>query len=92
MKVNEKQQEHLQPDHHHLWWRSPLLGYPFSVLFVAAAFLIPLSERSLGIQDFFEARIKLGLTLPDTCFFCYQGREANKLPSEMYIAPIISEK
>ncbi|GHO84803.1 sensor histidine kinase [Dictyobacter formicarum] len=53
MKVNEKQQKHLQTDHHYLWWHSPLLGYPFAILFAAAAFLIPISERSLGIHDFF---------------------------------------
>lgn len=53
MKVNEKQQKHLHADHRHVWWRSPLLGYPFAVLFAAAAFVIPLSERALKIQNFF---------------------------------------
>jgi signal transduction histidine kinase len=53
MKVKKKQQEHLQANHRHPWWRSPLAGYPFAVLFAAGAFLIPMSEKSLGIQDFF---------------------------------------
>jgi len=53
MKVNEKQPNHRHVGHLHLWWRSPLLGYPFAVLFAAGAFLIPMSEKSLGIQNYF---------------------------------------
>src|SRR5260370_21484637 len=53
MTVNDEQQNHRQVDHLHPWWRSPILGYPLAVLFAAAAFLIPLSARSLGIQDYF---------------------------------------
>jgi signal transduction histidine kinase len=53
MKGNEKQQNHRQADHRHSWWHRPLVGYPLAVLFVAGAFLIPLSERSLGFQDHF---------------------------------------
>jgi signal transduction histidine kinase len=53
MKVNEKQQKHRQADRRHSWWHSPFLGYPVAVLFAAGAFLIPLSEKSLGIQNYF---------------------------------------
>ncbi|MBO0781042.1 MAG: HAMP domain-containing histidine kinase [Ktedonobacteraceae bacterium] len=53
MKVHEQQPPPFQADHHHPWWRSPWLGYPFAVLFAAAAFVIPLSERSLGIPNMF---------------------------------------
>jgi len=53
MNVNDEQQNHRQIDHLHSWWRSPFLGYPLAVLFAAAAFLIPMSEKSLGIQDYF---------------------------------------
>jgi signal transduction histidine kinase len=53
MKVNEKQQKHRQADRRHSWWHSPFLGYPFAVLFAAGAFLIPMSEKSLGIQNYF---------------------------------------
>ncbi len=53
MKVKEQQQNHRQADRHHLWWRFPLIGYPLAVLFAAVAFLIPLSEKSLGIPGHF---------------------------------------
>lgn len=53
MKGNEKQQKHRQADHRHSWWHSPLLGYPLAVLFVASAFLIPMSEKFVGLQDLF---------------------------------------
>lgn len=53
MKVKEKQDKHLQTNHYRLWLRFRLLGYFFAVLFAIAAFLIPISERSLGMQDFF---------------------------------------
>jgi signal transduction histidine kinase len=53
MKVNEKQQKHRQVDRRHSWWHSPFLGYPFAVLFAAGAFLIPMFEKSLGIQNYF---------------------------------------
>jgi signal transduction histidine kinase len=53
MKVNEQQQKHHQADQRHPWWHSLFPGYLLAVLFAASAFLIPLSERSLGIQDFF---------------------------------------
>jgi signal transduction histidine kinase len=53
MKGNEKPQNHRQAGHRHSWWHGPLVGYPLAVLFATSAFLIPLSERSLGIQDFF---------------------------------------
>ena len=50
MRVNKKQQKHLQADHRHRWWHSPLPGYPFAVLFVVGALLIPLTLRALGTQ------------------------------------------
>jgi signal transduction histidine kinase len=53
MKGHEKQQKHRHADHRHSWWHSPLVGYPLAVLFAAGAFLIPFSERSLGIQVHF---------------------------------------
>lgn len=39
--------------HLHTWWRSSFLGYPLAVVFATIAFLIPFSEKSLGIQDYF---------------------------------------
>src|ERR1700730_2090059 len=53
MNVNNEQHNHRYVDHLHSWWRSPLLGYPFAVLLTAGAFLIPWSEKSLGIQNYF---------------------------------------
>jgi len=53
MNVNHEQHNHRHVDHLHSWWRSSLLGYPFAVLFAAGAFLIPMSEKSLGIQNYF---------------------------------------
>ncbi|EFH83799.1 sensor histidine kinase [Ktedonobacter racemifer] len=53
MKFNEKQRKHRHADHRHSWWHSPLLGYPLAVLFTAIAFLIPMSEKSVGIEDLF---------------------------------------
>jgi len=57
MRVNKKQQKHLQADHRHRWWHSPLLGYPFAVIFVAGAFLIPITERALGIYNIFTSSL-----------------------------------
>jgi signal transduction histidine kinase len=51
--INKQQQKHLQVDQRRRWWHSPLLGYPFAVLLAAAAFLIPMTQRALGIQDSF---------------------------------------
>src|SRR5579884_2441026 len=51
MRINKKQQEQLQALPRHFWWRSPLLGYPLAVLFAAAAFAVPIIQRTLGIQD-----------------------------------------
>jgi signal transduction histidine kinase len=51
MMGDKKQQKPLRAGHRRLGWRSPLLGYPFAVLFAAAAFLIPVIQRVLGIQD-----------------------------------------
>lgn len=42
-----------QVSHSRSWWYSPLVGYPLAVVFVAGASLIPLAEKSLGIQDAF---------------------------------------
>lgn len=53
MKINEKHRQYPRATRYPLWWRSSLLGYPFAVLFVAGAFLIPMAERSLGIEDHF---------------------------------------
>src|SRR5262249_20555481 len=55
MKVNQGQHKHRPVDHPHPWWHSPLVGYPLAVLFAASAFLIPWSERALGIEDYFVA-------------------------------------
>lgn len=53
MNANKRQQTNQYSDHPRAWWHSPLLGYPLAVVFVAAAFLIPWSEQSMGIQDHF---------------------------------------
>lgn len=55
MNLNKEQQNQRQTNHRHAWWRSPLVGYPLAVLFVACAFLIPWSESALGIQNYFVA-------------------------------------
>src|SRR5215469_16453244 len=53
MKIKKNQHTHRPADRRHSWWHSPLVGYSFAVLFGVGAFLIPLSERALGIQDYF---------------------------------------
>lgn len=53
MKINEQHKQYLQATRRHQWWSSPWLGYPFAILFASGAFLIPMTERSLGIQDSF---------------------------------------
>jgi signal transduction histidine kinase len=53
MNVHQEQRNYQQTDRLPTWWRSPLLGYPFAVLFAAGAFLIPWFERSVGLQDYF---------------------------------------
>jgi signal transduction histidine kinase len=52
MKVTE-QQDQWQARREREWWCAPLVSYPGAVAFTAAAFLIPVSEKYLGIQDFF---------------------------------------
>lgn len=55
MKIQERQHNQQHTGHRHSWWHSPLLGYPFAILFAACAFLIPLSEKFSDVQDFFVA-------------------------------------
>src|SRR5215471_19218337 len=62
LHMNDQQREGIQRSpqkpsrsegHVRSWWRSPFLGYPLAAVFAAGAFLIPWSEQSLGIHDYF---------------------------------------
>lgn len=49
----DKQHNHQESDVTRRWWQSPLFGYPGALVLTACAFLIPFTEGSMGIRDFF---------------------------------------
>jgi signal transduction histidine kinase len=66
LRVNDNQRDHVQrfqkkqdkaqgqlTGTSRSWWHSSLVGYSLAVVFAVLAFLIPLSEKLLGIQDYF---------------------------------------
>lgn len=53
MNTNDRLPISQPADHSREWWLSAWIGYPLAAVLITLAFLIPMIERSLGVQDLF---------------------------------------